>query len=192
MNPIATVALLCATASALAADPVSLGIELGKTLPKGGTVTVVTAGQPGPGQKGHAPTAVVTDFAKPAALPDAGPFDVYFTPKGGKPVLAAAKWKRAGPGKATLALGDYLGVVVVRGDDLPRADAVVITSVTDPGPGEKGHAAVQSAPDYKADMAVPAGTYAVWVVPFNGAKAQRVADNVRVLAGRAVPVPVPD
>jgi hypothetical protein len=79
--------------------------------------------------------------------------------------------------------------VFVRSDDLPRADSVVVTATDDPGPGEKGHVALQKAGDYKEDMVVPAGTYAVWVVPFNGAKAQRIADNVRVLAGREAKVP---
>ena len=58
----------------------------------------------------------------------------------------------------------------------------------DPGPGEKGHTAIQTASDYRVEMAVPAGTYAVWVVPANGAKAQRVDDSVRVQAGRSVKV----
>ncbi len=76
----------------------------------------------------------------------------------------------------------------VFGDNLPRADKVVITDTRDPGPGEKGHVAVQVASDYRTDMAVPPGTYAVWVVPANGAKAQKVEDNVRVQAGRSVKV----
>ena len=59
------------------------------------------------------------------------------------------------------------------GDDLPRADKVVLTDVKDPGPGKKGHVALQVASDYRVDMMVPPGMYAVWVVPANGAGAAR-------------------
>ena len=48
--------------------------------------------------------------------------------------------------------------------------------------------AVQVATEYRVGMGVPPGAYAVWVVPANGAKAQRVADNVRVQAGKSVRV----
>jgi hypothetical protein len=33
-------------------------------------------------------------------------------------------------------------------------------------------------------MAVPPGDYAVWVVPESGARARRVVDKIRVLAGK--------
>lgn len=188
MRRFAVFAALVATGSALAIEPPMVVFATGKAIPKGGTAVVVLAGKPGPGQKNHEAVATVTDFAVVTRLPHAGPFDLYFTPKGGLPVMVVAKWKAEG-GKQTVTLGDHLGMVFVRSDDLPRADAVVVTATTDPGPGEKGHVAIQKAGDYKEDMVVPAGTYAVWVVPFNGAKAQRVADNVRVLAGREAKVP---
>ena len=47
---------------------------------------------------------------------------------------------------------------------------------------------MQEAADYRVDMCVPPGAYAVWVVPANGAKAQRVVDNARVQAGRSTRV----
>jgi len=188
MSRIAFVASLFVVGSAAALEPAQLTIVTGRAIPKGGTVTVVPAGQPGPGQQNHKPVTTVTDFAKAVKLPDAGPFDVYFTPKSGRPVLAVSKWS-AKTGMQSLALSDHLGTVFVRGDDLPRASAVVVTATTDPGPGEKGHVAVQQVSDYKEDMVVPPGTYAVWVVPFNGAKAQRIADNIRVLAGRETKLP---
>jgi hypothetical protein len=87
-----------------------------------------------------------------------------------------------------LKIADVLGAVEVFGENFPRADKVVLTDVKDPGPGEKGHVPVQVATEYRVDMLVPPGTYAVWVVPANGARAQRVEDNVRVQAGRSVRV----
>lgn len=127
-------------------------------------------------------------FGKPLTLPDDGPFEVFVKPKGGVAVLAVEKLTVKAGRTHELKVGDVLGVVEVFGDDFPRADKVVVTDVRDPGPGEKGHAAVQAATEYRVAMGVPPGTYAVWVVPANGAKAQRVADNVRVLAGKSVRV----
>ncbi|MBN9120199.1 MAG: hypothetical protein J0I06_13720 [Planctomycetes bacterium] len=122
------------------------------------------------------------------ALPSEGPFEVWAKPKDGLAVKVADK-VTIGAGKThDLKFGDVLGVVEVFGDNFPRADKVVVTDPRDPGPGEKGHVAVQEASDYRVEMVVPAGAYAVWVVPANGAKAQRVADNVRVQAGRSVRV----
>lgn len=76
--------------------------------------------------------------------------------------------------------GDQLGFVEVNGDNLTKADAVVVTALKAPGPGEKGHIAVQTADEYRVPMLVPAGAYDVWVVPANGVRARRIAANVRV------------
>jgi hypothetical protein len=130
----------------------------------------------------------LTKFDAPLKLPHAGPFAVWVTPKGGAPVRAADKLT-AKPGETVeLKFGDLFGTLEVFGDDFPRAEKVVVTDPRDPGPGEKGHVAIQTASDYRVDMLVPPGTYAVWVVPANGAKPQRVEDNVRVQAGRSTRV----
>lgn len=127
-------------------------------------------------------------FDKPLSLPDDGPFEVFAKPKGGVAVRVIEKLTVKAGQTHEMKVGDVLGVIEVLGDDLPRAEKVVVTDVKDPGPGEKGHVAVQSAGDYRVEMGVPPGTYAVWVVPANGARAQRVADNVRVQAGKSVRV----
>lgn len=185
-----TAALLC-TAAGFSADPPAVQFATGKAIPKGGMVIVVESGKPGPGQKDHKAVGNIGDFPTGTTMFLAGrSFDLYYQPqaKGTLPVLVVAKWTPKA-GKQTVAFSDHLGTVFVRGDDLPRADSVVVTATDDPGPGEKGHVAIQKAGDYKEDMVVPPGTYSVWVVPFNGAKAQRIADKVRVLAGREVKVP---
>jgi hypothetical protein len=127
-------------------------------------------------------------FDAPIPLPHDGPFEVVVKPKGGLPVVVLDRLT-VKPGTVhRLRTGDVLGTVEVFGDDLPRAEKIVITDVKDPGPGEKGHVAVQSAGEYRAALLVPPGTYAVWVVPANGARPQRVVDNVRVQAGRSIRV----
>jgi hypothetical protein len=130
----------------------------------------------------------LTKLDAPLALPSDGPFEVWVKPKGGIAVRVADKVTVKAGQTHDLKLGELLGVVEVFGDNFPRADKIVLTDPRDPGPGEKGHVAVQTASDYRVDMAVPPGAYAVWVVPSNGAKPQRVEDNVRVQAGRSVKV----
>jgi hypothetical protein len=129
-----------------------------------------------------------TKFDKPLALPNEGPFEVMVKPKGGLAVRAVEKLTvKAGP-PHELKLASHLGAVELLGDCLPRAEKIVLTDVKDPGPGEKGHVAIQTVSDYRIDMLAPPGVYAVWVVPANGARPQRVVDNVRVQAGRGVRV----
>jgi hypothetical protein len=132
--------------------------------------------------------AEATKFDKSLALPGEGPFEVVVKPKGGVAVRVVEKLA-VKPGETyELKVADVLGAVEVFGDNLPRAGKVVVTDVKDPGPGQKGHAAVQVATDYRVGMLVRPGVYAVWVVPAGGARPQRVVENVRVQAGRGVRV----
>lgn len=130
----------------------------------------------------------ITKFEKPSPLLSDGPFEVWVKCKGGVAVKAVDNLAVKAGQPHELKVGDVFGTVEVFGNNFPRAEKVVLTDVRDPGPGEKGHAAIQVATDYRVDMCVPPGVYAVWVVPANGARAQRVVDNVRVQAGRSVRV----
>jgi hypothetical protein len=130
----------------------------------------------------------LTSFDKPLVLPDEGPFEVFAKPKGGIPIKLSEKVMVKAGKPYEIKLGDLLGSVEVFGDNFPRADKIVLTAERDPGPGEKGHVPVQEAAEYRVDMAAPPGFYAIWVVPANGAKAQRVVERVRVMAGKSVRV----
>jgi hypothetical protein len=149
------------------------------------SVTVYKAGETAGKAK---PVATITKFGEAAALTVEGPFDVYAKPKDGQAVRVAAKLAVKPNATHELKLADVLGSVTVFGDNLPRAEKVVLTAPDDPGPGEKGHAAVQAATDYRVEMVAPEGLYAVWVVPANGARPQKVEDKVRVHAGRTARV----
>jgi hypothetical protein len=175
---------LATVGSAVAADDErQLKVHLSRGLP---TIESVTVYPTKDGKKRS--VAELTKFDKPAALPSDGPFEVWAKPKGGIAVRVQEKLTVKSGQTHDLKLGDLLGTIEVFGDNFPRAEKVVVTDTRDPGPGEKGHVPVQTASDYRVEMAVPPGTYAVWVVPANGAKSQRVEDNVRVLAGRSVRV----
>ena len=183
------IAILTFAPLAPAADDIRVTIASGPVLPKGGEAVLVSAGTtPSPTGKDFQAVLRTKEFGKELEIAGVGPFDVYYTPKGGRPVLAFAGWKLV-KGANELKLGSHLGTVFVRGDDLPRSGGLAITATDDPGPGAKGHVPVQSVQDYKEDIVVPAGFYSVWLISANGAKAQRIADKVRVLAGRQTVVP---
>ena len=188
MRP-ALAALLFAVAATAAADdtPALLVVVAAKSQPPVERVVAYKAGTK-PGMKAKAAVGSTT-LGEPVRLPDFGPLDVYVTPKGGLPVLVERNLKPE-PGKThTLKLVEKLGTIdVFRRDESLRVGKIVVTDPFDVGPDEKGHVAVQTAPDFRVEMVVPEGDYAVWVVPENGARAIRVADRVRVLSGRIVRV----
>lgn len=130
----------------------------------------------------------LSKFDKPFTLPNDGPFDVYAKPKSGVSIKVAEQLTVKSNQTHELKLEELIGTIEVFGDNFPRADKIVLTDERDPGPGEKGHVPVQVATEYRVDMAAPPGFYAVWVVPANGAKAQKVVDRVRVMAGKPVRV----
>jgi hypothetical protein len=182
-------AFLVLFASAARADePARLAVFPSKTQP---AIEAVTVYRFAPQSRTVRPKAelTITKFDQPTALPDAGPFVFFAKPKGGTEVLLERNVK-VEPGKThALKLVEKLGVIdVFRRDDSPRVGKIVATDPFDPGPDEKGHVAVQAVTDFRLELLVPEGDYAVWVVPENGARAIRVADRVRVLAGRHVRV----
>lgn len=182
MRAASVVTLLIAGAAA-AADERQLKVAVARGLPALEVVTVFRATD-----AKREPVAEQTKFDKALELPSDGPFEVWVKFKGGIAVKVPDPVTVKAGTTHDLKLGDLFGTVEVFGDNFPRADKIVLTDVRDPGPGEKGHVAIQTAADYRAEMAVPPGTYAVWVVPANGARAQKVEENVRVQAGRSVRV----
>ena len=180
----AAATLLAATLLAAADDDRRLMVVPSKSLPAIEAVSVYKAGA-----KKDKPLVSVSKFADPAVLPGEGPFDVYVKPKGGIEVLAVGKLT-VKPGQThELKLGELLGTLdVFPKDDFPKVGKLVATAPDDPGPDEKGHVAVQTAGDFRDEMPVPEGFYAVWLVPTNGARATRIADRVRVLPGRSTRV----
>lgn len=169
----------------VAAPDRTLSVTAPKGFPAIDAVTVYRAADVKPGTP--RPKPLLT--AKPDAavkLPDGGPFAVFVRPTGGIEVPAADNLTVQVGDTLTLKLGDAFATVEVIQGDLPRAARVVVTDPLDPGPDEKGHAPVQTAADYRTEMLVPGGTYAVWVVPANGARARRIEDRLRVLPGRHV------
>ncbi|GIW83618.1 MAG: hypothetical protein WHU94_12560 [Thermogemmata sp.] len=127
-------------------------------------------------------------FDQAVELPGEGPFHVEVVPQGGVPVRLAEKLMVEKGKTVRLRLEDRCGVVRIFGEGLPRPQRLVLTRARDPGPGVRGHQPVQQVSNYRQNMLVPPGTYDLWLVPANGARPQRLAENVRVLAGKVVGV----
>ena len=174
--------LLVAAAAAPAADRTVHFAAPMYFLPPAKAVVLTKASAPGPGQPKHEAVATAAAIKDELKVAGDGPFDVWFVPKDGKPVRAVAGLKLK-DGTNEVRLNDHLGVIQFRGDGQPRG-TLLVTPYDDPGPELKGHVVVQTAGDTRAEMAVPPGDYAVWVVPQSGARARRVVDKVRVHAGK--------
>jgi hypothetical protein len=176
--------------AAVAADGErQLTVTPSRALPMIETVVVYEAGAVKPGKERPKPLLTSTTFGEPIARPGNGPYDVYVKPKGQIEVLAAGKLAIKPGEKVELKLVEKFGAVqVFQNDESPRLGKIVITAQDDPGPDEKGHIAVQIGTEYREELVVPEGFYAVWLVPGNGARAQRIVERTRVLAGRIVRV----
>lgn len=151
-------------------------------LPPAKAVVITKANEPGPGAPKHIAVTSVATLKDEAKLPGDGPFDIWFVPKDGKPIKAIAGWKPK-DGANEVKLNEHLGVISFRGDGQARG-SLIVTTYDDEGPETKKHVVIQTANDTRAEMAVPPGDYAVWVVPESGARARRVVDKIRVLAGK--------
>ncbi|MDW8242145.1 MAG: hypothetical protein RMJ88_02925 [Thermogemmata sp.] len=127
-------------------------------------------------------------FDQPVELPGEGTYHVEIIPQGGLPVRLAEKLQLKRGQMVTLRPDERLGVVRIFGEGLPRPKQVVLTAPRDPGPGAKGHRPIQQVDKFRLNLLVPPGTYEMWLVPANGARPQRIAENIRVLAGKVVGV----
>src|SRR5262249_25515206 len=142
-------------------------------LPAMKAIVVVKAGAPGPGAAKHEALASASKYGEVLKLPGEGPFDVWWQAAAEGVAVKAVGGLKPGDGVKDVSLGVCLGVVRLRGDGQPRASLVTVTAQDDPGPDEKGHIAVQTAKDYRIDMVVPEGFYALWVTPHNGARPRK-------------------
>jgi hypothetical protein len=158
-----------------------------KTLPAIESIAIYPSASIKPGKEKPKPLALMKLKNDTIARLGEGPFHIYAKPKDGIEVLVAEKLTIKAGETHELKLDDLLGVVeVFQKDGFPKVDRLVLTAPDDAGPDEKGHVPVQIGSDYRVEMPAPEGFYAVWLVPANGARAQRIEDRIRVLPGKVV------
>jgi len=167
----------------------TLQIIASKTIPTIESISVYASEEIKHGKQQPKPVTTVKFRGGAEIRLGGGVYHIYVKPKDGIEILIAEKVSiKAGQTRA-LKLGDLLGVVeVFQKEGLPKVDRIVLTAPDDSGPGAKGHRPVQIGSDYRVEMPVAEGFYAVWLVPANGARAQRIEDRIRVLPGKIVRV----
>lgn len=155
-------------------------------LPALKNIVVTKSGAPGPGAAKHQAVATATQYKEAVKLPGDGPYDIWWQAKDGIAVRVLRGLKVLEGETKEVKIDDHVGIVAVRGDGQPRAALVTVAAQDDPGPDEKGHIPVQTAKDYRVEMVVPEGFYALWITPENGARPRKVNDRFKVPAGKAV------
>jgi hypothetical protein len=148
----------------------------------------VKAGAPGPGQMKHQAILEITALGKAAKLPDAGPFDVWWFPHHdgmATKIMAAESFK---VGLREIALLEIVGGVRVRGDNRARPQLMALTEPNAPGPDDEVYAPLATCKEFKSEMIVPAGFYALWFRGGNSARAEKLESKLKVLAGKIVEV----
>ncbi len=82
---------------------------------------------------------------------------------------------------------EHLGLVRVTGKGLPAASVVLLTPVGTASFATRA-AATQTSPGFGKDMVVAPGDYDLWIEPVDGGKSERVAERIKVEAGKATVV----
>jgi len=157
-----------------------------KLFPPMKALVIVKAGEPGPGLAKHQPIASIDRYKETLKFSTEGPYDVWWQPKTGQPVRVLANLTLKDGEEREIKLADLLGIVTFRGDEQPRASLVTIAPQDDPGPGEKGHRAIQTAHEFRVDMVVPDGFYSLWITPENNGRPRKIIDRFRAQAGKSV------
>ena len=165
--------------SVRAAGPRTLALSPTPNLPKLGQFVAASQGD-SPKAADFKPLAQLSH--KSSKISSAAAVDVWFVPKIGLPVLVRSNWKWSE--SETLDPELYLGTARIDRENLPRLGKIVLTAEADPGPDEKGHRPIQFVEDSMDELVALAGEYAVWVVPFNGLRAERIVDRLRIQSGK--------
>jgi hypothetical protein len=177
---------------AFAADDDRLVVVVpAKSLPRFSSVSLYRSEDVKPGKPLPKPLKTITfekGFTDECKVQlDGEAIHVLAKPKDGIAVTLAERVALKPGETLQLKMGSLLGVVeVFQKDGFPKVDRIVLTASDDPGPDEKAHLPVQIGSDYRVEMPVPEGFYAVWLVPANGARATRIEDRIRVLPGKIV------
>jgi hypothetical protein len=113
-------------------------------------------------------------------------FDVWWVPEKGR----AVRMKKdlvLEEASAIIKPEAELGLVRVSGKSLPAASVVLLTPVGTASFATRAQA-IQSASGFGKDMVVPPGDYDLWIEPADGGRSERVAEGLKVEAGKATVV----
>jgi hypothetical protein len=189
MFPVIALSVLMFTAEPMDQREVKFTLPADSSFPAPKKLVLVKTGSPGPGQPKHLPVAEMTETGKSVKLPNAGPFDVWWVPAHNGMatlILSAASFKEKVASE--IALLDHVGGVRLRGDKFARAQLIAMTEPNAPGPDDDGYKPLATCPEFKQEMIIPAGFYALWFRGGNSARAVKLESKLKVLAGKIVEV----
>lgn len=153
----------------------SLALQSIEIYPKGG----------GGGPVWPAPVGTVKKYGEEFRLPSDEAYELWFKPKEGGAVRMVKEISIKERKVVEVRPDDYLGIVRVNGEDLPKLGSVW---VAEPGTFASAvQSPVQTADRYGKDIVVPAGTYEVFVRPAQG-QSQLIERKLVVKAGEVVVV----
>ena len=110
-------------------------------------------------------------------------FDIWWVPQQGR-AIRMSKDLHVDETTLTIKPEDHLGLVRVTGKNLPAAGNVLLTPVGTASFAIRAQA-TQTASGFGKDMVVAPGDYDLWIEPADGARAERVAERLKVEAGKA-------
>jgi hypothetical protein len=100
-------------------------------------------------------------------------------------ILAGESFKE---GLREIALLEIVGGVRVRGESRARPQLLALTAPNGPGPDDEGYAPLATGKQFKTEMIVPVGFYALWFRGGNSARAEKLESRLKVLAGKIIDV----
>lgn len=179
--------ILCVICTSFAvADDATVTIKTSPYwLPPLQAVVCTKVGTPGPHEKQHQALTSISKTTEPLIVTTTEPVDLWLVPKDGLPLKVLEKQRFQG--KAEIDLTKLVGVIRVKGAELPRG-VLIVTPFQDRGPEDKMHQPLQRASDTRTEMIVKPGDYGVWLQPSSGARARQLADKVRVFAGKTADI----
>ncbi len=118
-------------------------------------------------------------------VPSADPFDIWWVGKEGLPVCIVRNVEIKERKIVDIQLETYLGMLVVKGEGLPAAKAIVVTpSDKESGAGTASSYQIQSSDAFGKVMVLPSGEYDIWVFPKDGASASGLEKKFKIEAGK--------
>ncbi|HEV3021692.1 MAG TPA: VWA domain-containing protein [Pirellulales bacterium] len=154
------------------------------------TIAVFKADQIGPNTAAsYSPVGGATKFDQEIALPSADKYDIFWRSETGQWTPMILGFSNPERKLIEIKPEDYMGLVRLGGQGLPKPEIVVLVKPGGFGPGEAAggpaYYAVQYSKNYGEIMVVAAGKYDLWIQPAGG-KGQKLESDLEVEPGKLV------
>jgi hypothetical protein len=157
------------------------------------TIAVFKAKQIGPNTAvSYSPVGDATQFDQEILLPSADKYDIWWRSETGHWTPMILGFSNPERKLIGLKAEEYMGLVRIGGQGLPKPEIVALVKPGGFGPGEAAggpaYYAVQFSKSYGEIMVVAAGKYDLWLKRAGDAKAQKLESDLEVEAGKLVEI----